>query len=419
MSTALIADLLSYSLQVALLVTIGVLLMRVLRVDHPRLALLCWQTLLIGTLFLPFVQLGPRAGLMTGDAVSSSQTWIVEITTTAKESVPGLELELWLWGLLVAGAGFRLLRTLLGLRALKALRRAATLLEPLPPAVRELEHRLQCRARWCISPGVSTPVTFGWLRPSILLPASFTTSPPARQRAIACHELLHVKRRDALAVLAEELIRAVLWFHPGIWLLLARIELCREQVIDRDVVCLTQNRRAYLETLHDAAEQLRRRAPAPGLPLFNRSHLLARVLLLTKEVSMSKLRLTATVTTLCSLLALTAVLGMVAFPLTAEMPPEEEIHRVGENVTPPKKVHTPVPTYPPEAMEEKVQGKVVAETVIDREGVVQDVKIVESIGEAFDRSVIEAVSTWKFEPARLDDEPVAVRYSLTINFRLE
>lgn len=417
--TALTADLVCYSLQVGLLVTIGGLLPRILRLDHPRLSLFYWQSLLAGILLLPFMQLGSQARLATGNIAVSSQLWIAEITATAKQSVPGLQLEIWLWGLLAIGAGVRLLRTLLGLHALKVLRRDAKPLLPLPSTVLELESRLGRQVEWRVSPGISTPVTFGWRRPSVLLPTDFITSIPARQRAIACHELLHVRRRDWLAVLAEETIRALLWFHPGVWLLLTRIELSREQVIDRDVVRLTENRRAYLETLHDAAERLRLRAPAPGLPIFNRSHLLARVLLLTKEVSMSKLRLTATVATLCGLLALTALLGMAAFPLTAEVPAGEEIYRVGEDVTPPKKIHAPIPAYPPEARKEGRKGKVVAETIIDRKGDVRDVKIVESIGESFDRSVIEAVSTWKFEPATLDGKPVTVRYYLTINFRLD
>jgi beta-lactamase regulating signal transducer with metallopeptidase domain len=59
-------------------------------------------------------------------------------------------------------------------------------------------------------------VTFGFWRPAILLPERVMTLPAPSRDAIAWHELLHVLRGDWLFVMAEEAMRAVLWFHPGI-----------------------------------------------------------------------------------------------------------------------------------------------------------------------------------------------------------
>ena len=70
-------------------------------------------------------------------------------------------------------------------------------------------------------------------------PAARRVSPeldPAMQEAILCHELLHVRARDWLFTVAEELVRAIFWFHPAIWWLLGEISLAREQVVDREVV---------------------------------------------------------------------------------------------------------------------------------------------------------------------------------------
>jgi hypothetical protein len=55
------------------------------------------------------------------------------------------------------------------------------------------------------------------MRPSILRPASVRELPPEVQEAIASHELFHVHRRDWLFVMAEEMVRSVLWFHPAVW----------------------------------------------------------------------------------------------------------------------------------------------------------------------------------------------------------
>ena len=81
-------------------------------------------------------------------------------------------------------------------------------------------------ASWYVSDRISGPVTFGWLRPTILLPAKVCELTPSAQEAIASHELFHVHRRDWLFVMAEELIRSVLWFHPAVWFVLVTDPAC-------------------------------------------------------------------------------------------------------------------------------------------------------------------------------------------------
>ena len=95
-------------------------------------------------------------------------------------------------------------------------------------------------AEFRICDDVSSPVTFGWRRPVVLLPARFPELDRRMQDAILCHELLHVERRDWLFTLAEELVRAVFWFHPAIWWLLGEIQLAREQAVDREVIERTE-----------------------------------------------------------------------------------------------------------------------------------------------------------------------------------
>jgi beta-lactamase regulating signal transducer with metallopeptidase domain len=65
-----------------------------------------------------------------------------------------------------------------------------------------------------LSPEVDSPVTFGITVPMILPPQSFPWMDSQFQAAIACHELLHVLRRDWAHHLAEELIRAASGFIP-------------------------------------------------------------------------------------------------------------------------------------------------------------------------------------------------------------
>ena len=48
---------------------------------------------------------------------------------------------------------------------------------------------------------------------------------------------------------AEEVVRAVLWFHPAIWWLISQVQLTREQVVDREVLDWTGSREPYMEGL--------------------------------------------------------------------------------------------------------------------------------------------------------------------------
>ena len=62
---------------------------------------------------------------------------------------------------------------------------------------------------------LTQPVTFGWRRPVVLLPPRFDGLAAEAQRAVLCHELLHVRRRDWPGIVGEELLRAVLVVPPG------------------------------------------------------------------------------------------------------------------------------------------------------------------------------------------------------------
>src|SRR5690606_41863396 len=70
------------------------------------------------------------------------------------------------------------------------------------------------------------------LPPVVLLPSALQTLSPGVQQAVLAHELWHVRRRDWLWSLCEELLCAIFWFHPAIWYLVARVQWAREEVVD-------------------------------------------------------------------------------------------------------------------------------------------------------------------------------------------
>ena len=146
------------------------------------------------------------------------------------------------------------------------------------------------------------------------------------QRAIACHELLHVARRDWLMNLLEEFLLTFFWFHPAVWWAMRSIRLAREQVVDSDVVALTGARRPYLHALLEIAAAPR--AMMLPAPLFLvESQLARRVASLVKEVRMSKPRLIASLVIALTVLVATGWWAVKTFWLIA--PAGSPTHMVG------------------------------------------------------------------------------------------
>jgi D-alanyl-D-alanine endopeptidase (penicillin-binding protein 7) len=84
-----------------------------------------------------------------------------------------------------------------------------------------------------LHPALSGPVTLGFWRPVVLLPAALLTGMPAPMlEALLAHELAHVRRWDYLANLLQSLCEALLFFHPVVWWLSTRMRQERELVAD-------------------------------------------------------------------------------------------------------------------------------------------------------------------------------------------
>lgn len=403
------SHLIAWFLQSTLLLAVGLALPALFRLRDARVRLAWLHGLLLAILLLPLLQPASRMPVFSQEirvAASLLPTAgpLLESWRPARLLVPALALVA-LGRLVWLGFGLAALR-----RWSREARPAA-----LTPEVERIVAQVGVEARLLASDRVESPVTFGWRRPVVLLPRDL---PEEARPGVVCHELIHVRRRDWLAALFEEGVRALLWFHPGVWMLLARTALCREQVVDREAVRLTGSRRAYLEALRAVASRSWQPTPiAVGLPFFHRGHLRERVAHLCKEVSMSRPRIATLMTASAGLLALTAVLGILVFPMTGTAWAKPV--KVEGNVQPPKALNTPAPVYPASAKEAKIEGVAVVETVIDEAGRVTHPKIKGTSGDKdLDKAAIDAVSAWTFKPATLDGKPVEVYYTLTIRFAL-
>jgi hypothetical protein len=93
-------------------------------------------------------------------------------------------------------------------------------------------------------------MTFGWLRPLVLLPATALTGLSEGQLlAVLAHELAHVRRHDFVVNTLQRVIESVLFYHPAVWWLSARIRVERERCCDDLAVGVCGDRLLYAQAL--------------------------------------------------------------------------------------------------------------------------------------------------------------------------
>jgi beta-lactamase regulating signal transducer with metallopeptidase domain len=143
------------------------------------------------------------------------------------------------------------------------------------------ESLMMGRVRLRLSRGVQSPILFGVFRPSVLLPddlAEWTT--PAERYAVIQHELAHAERRDTIVNLFQNILQAVLFFHPLVRYAARQLSLEREMACDDRVVGLGTASDAYAEGILKVAERCISSAGAPAgvhqLALFSARQILER-----------------------------------------------------------------------------------------------------------------------------------------------
>jgi protein TonB len=93
--------------------------------------------------------------------------------------------------------------------------------------------------------------------------------------------------------------------------------------------------------------------------------------------------------------------------------------RVGGDVLAPVKVSAPDPVYTETARTARIEGTVILEAVIDKNGNVDRVKVLKGLPMGLDRAAVDAVKRWKFEPGTHQGKPVDVIYNLTVHFKIQ
>jgi len=123
---------------------------------------------------------------------------------------------------------------------------------------------------------VSAPITWGVLRPAILLPKDALSWDEGELRRALIHEMEHVRRADWATVVAARVVCAVYWFHPLVWVVWRRLLLEAECACD-DAVVRRDEFTEYAEQLVRLAQRITHGASETALGMASRSDLGTRV----------------------------------------------------------------------------------------------------------------------------------------------
>ncbi|MCY4587170.1 MAG: M56 family metallopeptidase [Bryobacterales bacterium] len=243
------------------------LALSLIRPRRPALEHGVWTAVLCGMLLLPVLDLsgrlpGTSSSVIVETTVSVpvmpawSDAAVSPLTTAIGSSVDWRGL---------AGLLSLLVTSILLLRSMTAWRRvlqltarADAIAEPasqelLPSSLKAA--KLGHAPKLVSSPEVRTPVVFGFIRPVIILPATWPEWGKEKLHAVLLHELAHIARRDGWILAVAALNDAVFWFHPLAGRVNRRLRELAETACDDHVILVTRDPGGYAETLIEMAAE--------------------------------------------------------------------------------------------------------------------------------------------------------------------
>ena len=204
--------------------------------------------------------------------------------------------------------------------------------------------RRPLRLRLCAA--IDAPLTYGLLRPVILLPAGFDLSDREALDCVLRHELAHVRRFDALFKAALAVTACLHWFNPLVWVMLALANRDLELACDEQALraAARERRRAYARALL-RLEEMRAR-PLPLGSAFGKSGVEERIAAIVKRrpVSRAALALTLLLAAL-TLAAFTAPAAPASAP-EVDPTPAADSAEVRVSTTPAPPPNSPTPPRP-------------------------------------------------------------------------
>ena len=138
----------------------------------------------------------------------------------------------------------------------------------------------------------ATPLTYGVLRPVILLPKATDHTDytdPKTLSLILTHELAHIKRFDALTKIVAAAVLCLHWFNPLVWLMYLTLNKDMEMAADEAVIQLSNDRIVYARMLIRMAESKNRLSSNAVYSGFSKYLIEERINLIMKTKKISRM----------------------------------------------------------------------------------------------------------------------------------
>ncbi|MEX1212447.1 MAG: M56 family metallopeptidase [Balneolaceae bacterium] len=313
-----------------------------------------------------------------------------------------------------------------------------TITERLNEANFDVLGTLRFHPKFLVSRDVEVPYTQGFFRPVIALPEDLMNHDEPLNLAIR-HELIHIRRGDALLNWGVLLTHALFWFVPLLYPLHRQFKLYREISCDQEVFGDPElSRKTYAELLVHLsgrtdlhrnlllgmsvepstlktrinAMQTKQITPTPGKAIYATIGIVMLGILFAMsctEMQSSQDALTDAQSSTTEAIEAEGVFEQSdVFTVVESMP--ELIGGLGD-------LQAKV-VYPEQAREAGVEGRVYVQFVVNETGDVESPRVIRGIGSGADEEALRVVREAKFEPGKQRGEPVNVQYSLPIVFEL-
>ena len=296
------------------------------------------------------------------------------------------------------------------------------------------------------SPQGIGPVTIGLRRGLVLLPPAFLESmsphiAPNDLEAVLAHELAHIQRHDFAKNLLYGLVSLPIAWHPLVWRTRAHVAESRELVCDAmaaDTMAAeaAAGRRQYAQSLLRLASMLSAGSRvaavhALGILSLNTDARIfeRRIMTLThKRTPMSAMRRILGAAACCVVALATCASALALHTDVSALTPSAEnqasapaaptkIH-VKSSIMVRQRISGDNPTYPKELRAKKIQGTVVLDAAIGKDGTIENIRVVKSPDKQFSESALAAVRTWRYRPYLLNGDPIKVDTTVNVIYCL-
>jgi HEAT repeat protein len=211
------------------------------KVAEPEFAAEKTEASSVGEMALPT---GRRSG---GGASAVQSRALADLSRRLEPWLP------WLVGLWLAGVLLLSIRLLGGLsRARRIAREGSAPRSAFAAVFARLAQRLGIDAGVDLleSTALAVPAVIGWLRPVVLLPAAAAAGlTPQQLELLLAHELAHVRRNDYFVNLVQSVVEILLFYHPAVWWVSARVREEREHCCDDLALAACGHPREYAGAL--------------------------------------------------------------------------------------------------------------------------------------------------------------------------